>query len=120
MKDSLIEGYFLMDHRGSPGVEAEVVMAQGLPPSAGQGLFESKAYTCGHCEAQVLPNPERAGVGRPRYNCKTCSHYICDNCAALAATGKVCYPLKARVKDYLEAIDKGTSPETAQSIHLLS
>ena len=98
------EGYFLLDHRHSPGVPDSVVVAQGLPPGAGHGVFESATYTCSHCEVVVVKNPDRS---RERAWCKKCDHYICDGCGAELHRTGLCYPFKAKAMDILAAIDKG-------------
>lgn len=103
-----LEGYVLIDHSNSPGVPDAIVVAQGLPPGSGQGKFESGSFTCSHCEATVVLNPNRS---RSRGYCSKCDHYVCDNCEAVRfASGGVCYPYKAKVKDALERIDKGGDP----------
>ena len=95
------EGYLLIDHRVSPGVPDALMVPQGYPVGSGRGVFESPTYTCSHCEAVVVMNPDRS---RPRTWCKKCDHYICDACGAqLAATG-ICYPFKARVNDLLSKV----------------
>lgn len=37
---------------------------------------------CIHCGGHWIKNPQRE---RPREYCRTCNHYICDACAAVAA-----------------------------------
>jgi hypothetical protein len=74
------------------------MVPQGMPPGSGHGVFESATFTCSHCEAVVVKNPNRS---RERTWCKKCDHYICDACGAeLARTGD-CYPFKAMVNDLL-------------------
>lgn len=97
------EGYFCTDHRGSPGLADEVVMAQGLSAGAGKGLFESATFTCSHCEAVVVKNPDRS---RERAWCKKCDHYICDGCGKTLHETGICYPFKAMVNDLLNLQDK--------------
>jgi predicted RNA-binding Zn-ribbon protein involved in translation (DUF1610 family) len=111
------EGYFATDHRGSPGVPDEIVVAQGLQPGAGKGLFESATFTCSHCEAVVIKNPDRS---RERAWCKKCDHYICDNCGmALHQTG-VCYPFKAMVNDILNLQAKAPAQSEVSASALLT
>ena len=103
-----LEGYALIDHTQSPGVPDAIVVAQGLPAGAGRGKFESASFTCSHCEAIVVLNPDRS---RARGYCRKCDHYVCDGCeAARVLSGGECYPYKAKVKDALEDIDKGGDP----------
>lgn len=112
-----LEGEMLIDHRASPGVPAEVMVAQGLPPDAGKkdSVWESATVTCNHCEVQVILNPDRS---RPKGFCPHCSHYLCDNCEADRFLGKPCYPFKARISDLQEMADKGIT-DSHQSIILL-
>ena len=97
------EGYFVTDHRGSPGVPDEIVMAQGLVAGAGKGLFESATFTCNHCESVVVKNPDRS---RERAWCKKCDHYICDGCGSKLHLTGVCYPFKSMVQDILNLQDR--------------
>lgn len=70
-------GYVEIDHRATP---AE------LPPGTARH-FEADTYTCSHCQAVVILNPERK---RERYKCNGCRHHICDPCAALKTLGRPC------------------------------
>jgi hypothetical protein len=106
------EGYMLIDHRNSPGV-ADEVMTQGLIPGAGRGIFESPTFTCSHCEAVVIMNPNRS---RARGYCRKCDHYVCDACEAERVRTGICYPFKSMVLDLLnEADKKPASTEVFQS-----
>lgn len=95
------EGYLMIDNRGAP-VPDEVVVAQGLPPGAGRGLYEAATYTCSHCQAIVVLNPERI---RERAYCRGCNHRICDGCAAIKARTLTC-------KTFEQVIDEVTSQPT--------
>jgi hypothetical protein len=102
------EGYMLIDNSNSPGIPDALVMAQGLPAGSGRIKFESATFTCSHCEAVVVMNPDRQ---RSRGYCRKCDHYVCDACEARRiASGGECYPFKAMVADILEQTDKGVSP----------
>lgn len=80
------EGYFLVDHRDSPGMTEEQTHRAGMPVGAGHGVFEAATYTCPHCSTVVIINPLRT---RKREWCWSCDKYICDKCAAtMAAIGK--------------------------------
>ncbi len=63
------EGYFLVDHRESPGLSAEVSHNVGMPVGSSSGLFEAPAYTCSHCCRAVILNPLRT---RAREWCAKC------------------------------------------------
>lgn len=82
-------GYFEIDHRAT---------IDELPPGTVRH-FEADTYTCSHCEAVVLCNPER---GRDRYKCTGCNHHICDDCAAKVAAGAACYTYRQYVAEALE------------------
>lgn len=107
-----LEGVLLIDHRVSEGVPEAVMVAQGLPKDAGkkESVWESATVTCNHCETQVILNPDRS---RERGFCMHCTHYLCDECEAKRFLGLPCYPFKAKVADYLEAVDKGMTAEAA-------
>ena len=72
------EGYLKIDHRGSPGVPADIARQTGMP-GALTGLFEAPTLTCHHCGTVMLENPLR---NRPRNYCSSCDHFLCDGCAA--------------------------------------
>lgn len=102
-----LEGEYTVDNRGTDGLPDEVVVAQGLPPGSGKGLYEEACYTCSHCEAVVVKNRQRT---RPRGFCKKCSHVICDGCEAIyVASAHECMPYKARVEEYLNALEHQNS-----------
>lgn len=97
-----------MDNRCNPGVPDEVVVAQGLPPGAGTGLFEEAAYTCSHCETLVVKNRQRT---RPRGFCKKCNHVICDACEVrYVASAHECRPFKAMVDEFRNSLEKSGTP----------
>ncbi len=72
------EGYLLIDHRNSPGVDYELIRSVGKDtPNVGAGqLYESPTVTCCHCGVGVILNPNRS---RPRGYCRKCDNYVCDN-----------------------------------------
>ena len=108
------EGYLLIDHKGGPGVPDEIMVANGFEAGSGKGKYESATYTCSHCEATVVLNPQRT---RERGYCRKCDHYVCDTCKAQrVASGGVCKPFKAMVNELLNVLDKRPeSSETFQS-----
>ena len=71
------EGYLLVDHRASPGLDADALQSRGLHPGMGRGTFESSTITCSHCQRVVVMNPDRS---RERGYCQKCDHYVCDTC----------------------------------------
>lgn len=97
------EGYFLLDHRESPGLTEAQVAAAEMPVGcrAGQGLFEAPQYTCSHCQKGVVVNPLR---NRDRNYCSKCDHYICDDPCGLAykVSGGVCRSYKRLVEELYE------------------
>jgi hypothetical protein len=51
--------------------------------AAGEGMQEMHTMSCSHCSGVVVLNPLRI---RARAYCRSCDHYICDSCAAAAAS----------------------------------
>lgn len=76
-------GELIVDHRASPGLPENVARWAGYDVKrVGEGkVWETKTLCCSHCNACVVPNPERV---RPRAICMECDnlggHYICDGC----------------------------------------
>jgi len=73
------EGYLMVDHRFSPGINEEEARLSGFDPKlCGEGKFlEAATLTCKHCKCAVVKNPLRT---RERPFCMKCHHYICDIC----------------------------------------
>jgi hypothetical protein len=95
------EGYLLLDNRNGPGIPDEMMVRQGLPPGSGRGVFEAPTYTCSHCNAVVILNPNRQ---RERAYCRGCDHYICDACGIERALRMRCKTWAQRVDEELERI----------------
>ena len=107
------EGYMLIDHRESPGVPDEIMVAQGLPAGSGRKVFESATFTCSHCERVVIMNPDRS---RERGYCRKCDHYVCDGCEAERVRTGVCMPFKAMIAELInQEARKPASSEVFQS-----
>ena len=104
------EGYFMLDHSQAPGLPDDVVVAAGLPPGAGRGLFEAPTYTCSHCQTIVVMNPNRK---RERVFCRGCNHLLCDTCGALKAAGARCRTFLQLVDEYLESVQRQTEPDSS-------
>lgn len=83
------EGYFLVDHRDSPG----------LPEVPGGTVFEAAVLTCSHCQTSMIRNPART---RERAYCAGCDHYICDGCAVVRRQTLQCHDMR-REFDRLQA-----------------
>ena len=60
-------GYLVIDHRNSPGTRE-------VP---GGTQLERDTWTCSHCGAIVIKNPDRT---RPREVCRKCMAVVCDKC----------------------------------------
>lgn len=76
------EGYLFVDHRASPGLDAEMARRIGYEPEfVKEGkLYEQATLTCCHCTTVVIKNLLRT---RPRENCAKCGNsYVCDWCYA--------------------------------------
>ena len=99
------EGYFLVDHRQSPGLSEEQVLAQGLPPGAAHGIFEAPTYTCGHCNAVVVMHPDRQ---RARAVCFDCFQRICDGCEAIRQRTLQCHSMARVIEHVIEQTLKET------------
>lgn len=69
-------GYLIVDHRNSPGISKEEAAAAGVVSAPGGTLLEMDTWTCAHCGAIVLKNPDRL---RPREVCRKCMKVVCDN-----------------------------------------
>jgi hypothetical protein len=94
------EGYFLLDHRDSPGLSDAEIVDAGLPVGAGRRQFEAPTYTCSHCQFVVVMNPKR---NRERAYCKGCDHYICDACGAERARTGLCRTFKQLIDETINA-----------------
>lgn len=81
------DGYLLLDNRANGG-----------------RVSEFATYTCSHCQAIVVKNPERK---RERYHCRGCDHLLCDNCAAARAAGANCRTFKQLADEVQEAASRG-------------
>lgn len=99
------EGCLLIDHRNSPGITPEFIRANNLDaPAVGSGVtYESALSVCGHCQADVILNPNRS---RERGWCWSCDSYICDNCNAAKAAGAACMPFMRRLERAFERLNR--------------
>lgn len=95
------EGYFLLDHRESPGMPDEVAVNIGLWPGAGRGVTEAPSYTCKHCQRIIIMNPKR---NRERVFCRGCNHLICDDCGAERARTMRCRTFDQYVDELLSKV----------------
>lgn len=100
------EGYFLIDHRYSPGLPDELAIPNGLPPGVGRGMNELPTITCSHCQRQVIQNPLRT---RERHYCPKCDHYICDNCNVTRILTGICKTWNQRIEEANEQVIKKES-----------
>ena len=98
-------GYFMVDHRDSPGVSKELAQqAPDNPVPVGAGcLFESDINTCPHCQRVIVFNPGRT---RPHDYCAKCDAYTCDT----SPCNVVCRPYL----QYLDELDKLDQQASAQ------
>lgn len=87
------EGYLLMDHRWSPGI-------QDMPLNMGKGLFECSTITCKHCQQVLIVNPLRT---RERGYCPKCDHYVCDLCNLARINTGVCKTFEQVIEETQEA-----------------
>jgi hypothetical protein len=96
------EGYFLLDHRESPG--------NALAPEG--TIFESEIVICSHCHRGVVLRKDRT---RPRGYCPGCDRYVCDLCeGARATTG--CTNLE---RVFAELAEKEIKQDALQKLRIL-
>ena len=94
-----LEGYVMIDHRESPGLDH---------PLLGKGtLFQAPTYNCSHCQRLVIINPKR---NRERANCTKCDHIICDECGTNMRLTGICRPFKQIVDEWWDRVSKQTTP----------
>jgi len=108
------EGYLLIDNsfavRNSPNPypsEADMAHARASGhdfPGMTVPVFESATFTCHHCQAVVVLNPDRS---RAREYCSWCDHYICDACGFMKKHGAPCLPMAKK----LDAIQREAERE---------
>ena len=92
------EGYLLIDHRDSPGLDH---------PQLGPGSFyESPTRNCSHCERLIVLNPKRT---RSRGYCPKCDSYVCDWCEAKRVSTGICYSMKQRIDEFMDQAAKGVA-----------
>ena len=101
------EGYLLIDHRASPGInQAEVEhfrsLGHNIPLSPEGTIRELGTKSCAHCGGVVVLNPERT---RDRGHCYKCNKYLCDPCAIHGD----CRPIMA-LADAMVGSDKPINP----------
>lgn len=93
----------MLDHSQTQSIPDEVVVAAGLPPGSGRGLFEAPTYTCSHCQVIVVMNPNRQ---RERGYCSGCDHQICDGCWGARAQGAKCKTFKQVMDEIISEAEK--------------
>lgn len=96
------EGYMLIDHRASPGLQPGQGRIPGLPEPLvvpGGKFVEMAIVMCNHCQMEIMLNPKRT---RARGYCPGCDHYICDRCDGVRAAGQSCVPIKKIFDDIME------------------
>ena len=92
------EGYLMIDHRASPGLDH---------PLLGPGSFVERATrNCSHCERLVVVNPDRTRV---RGYCPKCDAYVCDACEAERVRTGICRPFKQVVDEFIDQAARGVS-----------
>lgn len=96
------EGYFLIDHRASPGITLEDAKRLGLTgPIVGEGqVLEAPTFTCAHCQGIVIMNPDRK---RERAHCRKCNARVCDLCGAAGE----CTPYQAKIEQRMKLPTNG-------------
>ncbi len=100
------EGYFLIDHRYSPGLPDELAIPGGLPAGVGRGCNELSTITCSHCQYVMIQNPLRT---RERGYCPKCDHYVCDRCNLSRILTGECKTFNQRIEEAHEEVIKKES-----------
>lgn len=102
------EGYFLLNHRNSPGLSPELMRRfyPELPAGAGRELVEAPAITCTHCQRGIVLNPKRT---RRRERCWGCHRRICDLCYGVLVETGTCKTFQRVIDDTLEAAARAQS-----------
>ena|SRR6267378_3453307 len=96
------EGYYMLNHKDSPGLtESQVAsISPDLPLTAGRGCFEAPTYTCSHCQTVVILNPLRT---RERGYCTKCDHYVCDTCNLVRLQTGICKTFNEIIEEVQES-----------------
>lgn len=98
------ESYVQIDHRESPGFDAELAHRLGLGRKGiGSVNYESAVVHCCGCSRGVLLRPERS---RERAFCRKCNSYMCDACATAVAHGAPHVPIDKVLDNAREAAMK--------------
>lgn len=97
------EGYVLIDHRNSPGVSKEFIIANNLnAPAVGAGqVFESAVVVCHSCGSDIILNPNRS---RAREWCMEHDAYMCDRCALMRRLTGSCVPLWKKIEQIFKRL----------------
>jgi hypothetical protein len=102
-------GYLMLDHSNSPGIPADLAAKwarRGTTVTVGSTKLEVPTYTCRHCNATVVINPDRT---RPREVCRKCMAVVCDSCIT------ECTPFAALI----ESVMSGRTVHIDSSTNLL-
>ena len=97
------EGYLLIDHRNSPGVDRDSSIP-GSPIVGAGKMAELPTLTCLHCQKVQIMNPART---RARPFCAKCNGYICDACSAIQASSTEHMPFAKKADILQEAALRG-------------
>jgi len=97
-------GELEIDHRESPGLDGALAWSSGLNGlDVGKGKrARIKTKMCPHCTAQIILNPHR---WRPRFECRKCDSFICDNCALDMKLTGICRPWAQVVDEWAAGKD---------------
>ncbi len=73
--------------------------------ASGGQLGEYPTFTCNHCQAVVVMNPQRT---RERGYCRGCDSYICDACEAVRVQTRRCVTFDQIADQVLAAAEQQT------------
>lgn len=89
----------MINHKDSPGLSDDIVVAAGMPPGSGRGLFEAPFAKCHCCQTMLIINPLRT---RERGYCPIHDKYACDWCHEKRITTGVCKSFDEIADEFIE------------------
>jgi hypothetical protein len=103
-------GYFMVDHRASPGLDPEWCAKHGVLSAPKGQLLEANAAACGHC-GKIMPLVHLELVDY----CPKCNHDICPTCEADRVRTLICTPMAMKL-DVLHDLTEHGRPLPVQGL----
>lgn len=106
------EGYLMIDHRGSPGVDAEFIRRSGRTALAvGEGqMAEAAIFQCCACQRLIVKTSARADS---RNFCRQCDSFMCDACAIASHQSGRHIPFTQVLERLFETAIRGGQPPSS-------